>query len=324
MTNRASIQSWAGALLAGVLLLVFLTLRPLSATEAETEAPPCFGGHGLWIESYWLYGVRKGFGWRDSPYRGWLKKRKSHWKAPKPMTSEDADSLIARCRKLGIENLYFKVGSLDKKGAFPLWPLDVNLSDIDEARRDDYKKARSYFTALTVKIRKELPGVRVLAWIGARLERWDMGKEEKVEKALETSRRVLESWDFDGVHYNFEPVMRGDERLLRFLEKARKKLTRGAFISFAGTEISPLSYLPIAGKYIWDGSSFAAVARRVDQVAFMTYDTGLPLDGLYRDFLMNQVKEAIYSRLQRSMPLPQEGVCSARKRLMLMLVEEAR
>ena len=48
---------------------------------------------------------------------------------------------------------------------------------------------------------------------------------------------------------------------------------------------------PIISQRTWRASYYREVAKRVDQVAVMTYDSGMPLPSLYRQWMQFQVVE---------------------------------
>ena len=89
--------------------------------------------------------------------------------------------------------------------------------------------------------------------------------------------------DFDGVQLDIEPVPSGDPDFLKLLEELRAGIGSKR-ISVAAMKLTP--FAPAIGPdslvgYSWDDNYYHEVARRVDQLAVMTYDSGVPLANLY-------------------------------------------
>jgi hypothetical protein len=104
--------------------------------------------------------------------------------------------------------------------------------------------------------------------------------------------RVVGVGGFDGVHLDPEPAADGDPHLLMLLEEVRAAVGRDAVLSIATPRIRPVlaeTVLPAAGPLTWGGAYYREVARRVDQIALMAYDSALPLAGLYRQWGRFQV-----------------------------------
>ncbi|WP_030450755.1 hypothetical protein [Herbidospora cretacea] len=149
--------------------------------------------------------------------------------------------------------------------------------------------------------RANLPGVRVLPWLGQTVNEDDAGFLDLDDPATRANviagARELVALGYDGVHYNFEPVMDGDAAYLKLLEETRAAIPN-ARISIASHQIEPFPGAVTGwnavvghGKY-WSEGYFGKVAERVDQVAIMTYDSWTPLQTVYGGWVARQARKA--------------------------------
>ncbi|BFO15011.1 hypothetical protein SHKM778_13990 [Streptomyces sp. KM77-8] len=105
---------------------------------------------------------------------------------------------------------------------------------------------------------------------------------------------------YEGVHLDLEPLHSGDQDYLALLDDLRA-VTRAqdAQLSVAAHQIDPLPGLHnVAGLFAdhpkwWSQRFFGQVARRVDQIAVMSYDTARPLESTYGGFVAQQTSLAL-------------------------------
>ena len=196
----------------------------------------------------------------------------------------DVDSLAAHLRRTGIRDLMVHAGPFDSDG------------NLDLALRP---RAR-WFTAAMHAV---LPGVRLQAWLGAHptkeeLHLWEPATRGRIVHAI---AGVLAD-GFDGIHYDFEPIGDGDENLLAILRESRPTIrAHDAMLSVSAIHIEPwsgaavlLSHLP-AALSIWSTDYLHQVAILVDQVALMSYDTGLPSEPTYTGYVRKSTVLALDS-----------------------------
>lgn len=214
---------------------------------------------------------------RDAVWLGhaWVDGRKS---------DADVAALGRQLAGTGIRDLYVHTGPLEHDGSLPpaLYP-----------------RAAWFVEA----VHRTLPGVRVQSWLG------DVVKPEKAGLDLEdapsrdrvtaSARQVLDT-GFDGVHFDMEPIRPDSDSWLTLLDQVRAvTAARGAALSVAAPQIDPLPGLHVLttgltghGKW-WSQAYFAETARRVDQIAVMSYDTGLPVESLYGGYVAQQTVLAL-------------------------------
>lgn len=191
----------------------------------------------------------------------------------------DVRGLAARLRGGGIHDLYVHAGPLDTGGGLP-------------ARRHP---AAAAFTAA---VHHYLPGVRVQAWLGQRVdEGYDLASAATRRRTVAAAGRLVAS-GFDGVHYDFEPVSSGDPGLLALLRETRAVLgDRVLSVSVPQLEPAPGVRLPLhllAGrdKY-WTPGYVTEVARACDQVALMVYDSVMPTAPLFGGYVAEQTRRMV-------------------------------
>lgn len=197
----------------------------------------------------------------------------------------DVDAFAARIRGSGIRDLYVHAGPLEHDGSLPA---------------DRYPRARWLIDA----VHRKIPGIRVQAWLGDELASEgpdglklpDSGTRAAV---VRSTAQILDA-GFDGVHFDLEPLHSGDGDYLSLLDDLRE-LTRARKVplSVAAHQIDPLPALhAVRGGLTghpkwWSQKFFGQVARRVDQIAVMSYDTGIPLESLYGGYVAQQTALAL-------------------------------
>ncbi|MEU4211157.1 glycosyl hydrolase family 18 protein [Streptomyces sp. NPDC026206] len=195
---------------------------------------------------------------------------------------------LARLRKrigdTGIRDLYVHAGPLEHDGTLP---------------PSAYRNARW----LIDSVHRELPGVRVQAWLGDKLVRRGGGglrlASAPARDAVVASARQVMGAGFEGVHLDVEPVPTGDDDFLKLLDSLRPAVrSAGGVLSVAAQQIDPLPSMHSAsglwgGQKWWTQSYFGKVARRTDQIAVMSYDTALPWENLYGGYVARQTTLAL-------------------------------
>lgn len=138
------------------------------------------------------------------------------------------------------------------------------------------------------------PDLNVQAWIGLPLEHVDLGDVAVRKKIAEFCVDLVHDGEFDGVHLDPEPISSDDTDVLDLLDEVRGALGPKLTLSIATRRIWPILpdvRWPIVGQVAWRTSYYREVARRVDQIAVMTYDSTMPLAPLYRQWVRFQVIE---------------------------------
>ncbi|MFI6764287.1 hypothetical protein [Streptomyces sp. NPDC050355] len=254
--------AWALAVL--VVLPVTLAVTALRAQYAGAAAPETTtrGRDAFWLGHAWVDGRRD---------------------------ASDVAALRRRIEGTGIRDLYVHAGPLEHDGTLP-------------PARKAYPRARWLIAA----VHRELPSVRVHAWLGDRLV-YEKGKrgglrlaDASARAAIVASARQVLSDGFAGVHLDVEPLHSDNPDYLRLLDRLGPAVhDRGGILSVAVHQIDPLPDLhkvtgAVTGHPKWISQRFfGQVARRVDQIALMSYDTALPTEGLYGGYVAQQTRLAL-------------------------------
>ncbi|MEU6506835.1 hypothetical protein [Streptomyces sp. NPDC046942] len=259
-TVRRRLLRYGLALLA-VLLVPLLTAETalrVNYTGTPEQGTTTRGRDAVWLGHAWVDGRKK---------------------------DQDVRELAQRLKCTGIRDLYVHSGPLEDDGTLPA---------------SAYPRARWLISA----VHRELPGVRVQAWLGDQLAT-ESPDGMRLERAatrtaiLASTRRVLAA-GYDGVHVDLEPLHSGDRHYLGLLDELRT-LTRArhALLSVAAHQIDPLpAFHSFWGTTTghpkwWSQAYFGQVARRVDQIAVMSYDTMQPLQSLYGGYVAQQTSLAL-------------------------------
>jgi spore germination protein YaaH len=135
------------------------------------------------------------------------------------------------------------------------------------------------------------PDTSIQAWIGLPLAHVDLADAMTRRRIVDFCSCLVYNEGFDGVHLDPEPVVDGNASVLVLLNELRREVGPDAAISMATRRIWPAQSfkLPIIAKFAWQADYYRKIAERVDQVAVMTYDSGLPLPSLYRHWVSMQV-----------------------------------
>ncbi|MFC8511267.1 hypothetical protein ACFU3J_22455 [Streptomyces sp. NPDC057411] len=249
--------------LALVVLLVLPPLAGAAALRLNYAGDPAEGTRSRGKDAVWL-----GHAWVDG-------------------RKKDADlaAFAGRIRGTGIRDLYVHAGPLEHDGTLPA----------------DRHPGAAWLVAA---VHRAMPGIRVHAWLGdvlategpegLRLER--PGSRAAV---VASARQVLDA-GFDGVHFDLEPLHSDDGNYLSLLDDlGALTRSRGATLSVAAHQIDPLPAAHVllgalsGSEKWWSQEFFGQVARRVDQIAVMSYDTWMPWEGTYGGYVAQQTSLAL-------------------------------
>ncbi len=159
-------------------------------------------------------------------------------------------------------------------------------------RSDGTLKFRYPATArrLTSALHRELPGVKLLAWVyvGAEGEHppVQLADARVRQTAVREAAWLVRECGFDGIQWDYEVCHDGDTRLVPLLHETRTALPRGAPLSVCTALWYPR---PLLRWYGWSDAYFTQVAAQCDQLAVMAYDSGIYLPRGYVWLLRQQV-----------------------------------
>ncbi len=181
----------------------------------------------------------------------------------------DVDQLARRLKTTGVRDLFVHAGPLEDDGT-------LRMSRVPRA------------TWFVEAVHAALPGVRVQAWLGAHV----VPGKVPVENVLELG--------FDGVHFDFEPIVDGDPALVELLRQAREVTRRSqAILSVSAIHHEPWPGVAACVDLVpgplamWSEEYLGEVAAQVDQIAVMSYDTGLPTEATYGGYVRRATESAL-------------------------------
>jgi hypothetical protein len=202
-------------------------------------------------------------------------------------TSDEYDALAAQLKREQIAYVFAHVGPMNSDGTIP-------------------EDRALWASQLTDALHARLPGVKALAWIGQLEAASGAPADEVVNLADSTTRgliaatseRFVKGDGFDGVHYDIEPITNNNSHFLDLLIETRAALPPGAILSVSAQKWAPNAHIADllyqaghAGQ--WTSYYTAAVAAHVDQMAVMTYDTGMPTAAAYQIFVQQETKHIL-------------------------------
>lgn len=189
-----------------------------------------------------------------------------------PHSSEEYDDLGRELAENQISDVFFHVGPLDGDGSIS---------------PEKYRNAAD----LANNLHARYPELRIQAWIGqitvaagGPLKLAD----QEVRKRIVTTSAIFLDLGFNGIHYNVEPLPSGDGDFIDLLRLARQLTrARGATLSIAAEEPDPagpvgdLARFVSSGYHAWRYEYYLELTDYVDQIAVMSYDTGVPANWIY-------------------------------------------
>ncbi len=203
-------------------------------------------------------------------------------------TPAEYDALAAQLQRERIAYVFAHVGPLSSDGTIPenlaLWAPD-----------------------LAQALHTRLPGVKVLAWVG-QLEAASGAPANEVVNLADaatrltiaaTAARFVTVDHLDGIHYDIEPISNNNAHFLDLLIETRALLPSGSILSVSAQKWAPnahvadlLYHAGRAGQW-WTSYYYAAVAAHVDQIAVMSYDSGMPTARAYEIFMQQETKHIL-------------------------------
>jgi len=187
-----------------------------------------------------------------------------------PVGSEAIPPLIARLRAARIRYVFVHVGPARLEG------------DIEDSA-----------APLFGELRASYPEGVFLAWLGARLDRVALDREDW-RSGIATQNEKLRAEGFDGVHFNLEPLRDAEPGYLELLALVRSRMGDDWIISQA-TPRSALFDIPVVGisENFWSGGFYRATMDIANQTVLMAYNTNLRWEPLYVTFVRDQTRRLV-------------------------------
>lgn len=216
------------------------------------------GTNGIWLQHGWL---------GDD---GWFQRNGKKDRIPEFRSPEAIRGLAQRLAAHHVTDLFPHLCPTSTDGRLP--PCDPEQVD---------------------RFVREMAGLRVMPWIGGAypVQAFPSDPAWRATFALSTADLLCAHPGLAGVHLNIEPCRSGNPEYLALLDQIRAALPPGKVLSVAAYP-PPTVWQPASGVH-WDETYFRAVARRVDQLAVMMYDTGLREPDRYRGLMCDWTRACI-------------------------------
>lgn len=247
----------AAAIIALLLVLAYAAWTP---GKNVRDGRHDLGRNGLWLAHGWM---------GDD---AWFLRNGKRAEIPRYRSPEALAELVARLRDFHVTDVFPHLCPASGSGALP-GVDDVQIEKLLDAT--------------------DAAGMRVIPWIGgvyrenARLHEPTWRREFCAQVAVLFVRHPR----FAGVQVNIEPCPSGDADYLVLLEQIRAALPTGKVLSVAAYP-PPTRWQP-APEVHWDEGYFREVAKRVDQLAVMMYDTAVPLEKVYTSLMASWTREVL-------------------------------
>jgi hypothetical protein len=146
--------------------------------------------------------------------------------------------------------------------------------------------------------RRTFPHVQVCAWLTGTVGRGHLDLDDSAtQQAVVASARSLLAAGFTGISYDLAPVSSGDAGLLAVLDQTRA--LHPAVLSVDTPKLEPLTGMALPAALImrhpvfWTSGYLKQVASRVNQVAVLGFDTGVPLSSWYSGYVKRETSVAL-------------------------------
>ena len=166
----------------------------------------------------------------------------------------------------GITDLYVRTGSLRADGNL----IQPNRASLLRLKREAARR-----------------GLRLWAWVPGLRRPLNLAAGATLRTAAAAAAELTAA-GFDGVQIDLEPTPDSDSGYLALLDAVRGALPRGKLLGAATHLVRPTP-----ARAEWTPGYFAQVARRVDQVAVMAYDTYAAKPEEFRAIVAYQTQVAL-------------------------------
>jgi hypothetical protein len=241
-----------------VLAIMFCTYRLWTPGEVITDGRHDRRSNCIWIQHGWI---------GDD---GWFVRHRRQARLPYFRNADEVRKLAQLLRRHGITDVFPHLCPASPDGAVP-------LVDAVQTRR---------FLA-------EFQGVRGMPWVGgvSGVHVFEQGGKWRRRFAASVRGLLDRHPLFAGILLNVEPCASGNQEFLHVLEEVRTALPVDKILSVAPYP-PPTLLQPFPGVH-WDREYYQEVAKLVDQIAVMMYDTGLPLQRVYQWQLASWTNEVL-------------------------------
>ncbi len=187
---------------------------------------------------------------------------------------EEIGQLVSRLEQAEIDTAFVHAGPLGADGTVDPLLYSFAPAFLEVAREFD-------------------PEIHYQAWLGQKREVINLDDPEVRHNVAKAAMIMSQLVDFDGVHFDIEPVWDEDLAFIETLAEARELMPEGKVISVALAEFIPQSVVWLT-KETKDFQNYNTevnymnVSKYADQVVAMIYDTGIQKPWIYRKLVSEE------------------------------------
>jgi len=240
----------------GILLILALGWTLWSPGKSVRDGQHDLGTNAIWLQHGWL---------GDDAWFERYDKDPSLFRS-----SERIQELAKRMDQHGMTTLFPHLCPCDPKGP---------IAEVDAEQTERFLDA--------------FPESRVLPWIGGVYESHAFPAQELWRKRFIASvLDLLEAHPrLAGVHVNIEPMPSGNPNFLLLLEELKAAMPADKLLSVAAYP-PPTRWHPFPEVH-WEEAYYREVAKRVDQMAPMMYDTSIQFPKFYQQLMASWSEEVL-------------------------------
>lgn len=189
-------------------------------------------------------------------------------------TDQEIQELVNNFKKYEIDTVFVHVGPINQNGGVDPETYKFSLNFVDKAKIFD-------------------EDIEYQAWLGQIRRKIDLSNDVIRHNISNLCIILAEIVDFDGIHFDIEPVWDGDRDFIKLLAEVREDLGDEKKISVALAEFIPQSILwLIEHFYTFENYNsevnYLNVAAYADQIVTMVYDLDIGSSWLYRWIVSEQ------------------------------------
>lgn len=189
-------------------------------------------------------------------------------------SDQEVQELVNNLKAYQIDTVFVHVGPLNKEGTIDPETYKYSLDFMNSVRRFD-------------------DSIQYQAWLGQVRNKIDLRDKDVRNNISNLCVILAEMVDFDGIHFDIEPVWDGDTDFILLLKEVREDLDEDKVISVALAELIPQSFLWLT-EHIHTFENYNSevnyenVAQYADQIVAMIYDTSIESEWVYRWYVNEQ------------------------------------
>lgn len=223
-----------------------------------------------WVFIFGIYSSQKGSFFNKGHNAVWI----GHEWVGEAKTDAEIAVLVNNLNNYQFDTVFVHAGPLENDGTI---------------KPETYKYAMNFVE----KVKKSDPDIEYQAWLGQIRGKIDLSDEGVRHNVVKQTIIMSQLVDFDGIHFDIEPVGDDDLNFINLLKETRETLPQGKTISVALAEFIPNSLVwMIKDFYKLENYNtqinYSNVAKYSNQIVAMAYDTGMRRGWLYRWLVREQ------------------------------------